>query len=72
MHACRKGRRYKQGVNTRAHLGGLKASGADIALPKDALIPQNAVGLVLLVVQEVAELLLARLLCVHLHSKDAP
>ncbi len=41
------------------HLGGLKAASTDIALPKDALIAQDAVGLILLIVQEVAELLLA-------------
>ena len=48
------------------HLGGLKAASTDIALPKDALIAQDAVGLILLIVQEVAELPLARVLSVYL------
>ena len=38
------------------HLGCFEASSADIALSKDALIAQDAVGLVLLVVKEVPEL----------------
>ena len=42
-----------------AHLGGFKPASTDIALPKDALVAQDAIGLVLLVVQEVTELVLA-------------
>ena len=43
------------------HLGGLKPASADIALSKDALIAQDAIGLVLLIVQEVPELSLVGL-----------
>ena len=42
-----------------ADLGGLKASSADIALPKYSLVPQDAIGLILLVVKKVAEFALA-------------